>query len=60
MEELFESNFVETATISQHAKEGLRKFCSVHYKGNVEKVSNTSKAVDSWLKIEFKKYVINC
>jgi hypothetical protein len=39
---LLQKMFGPTATLSQKGHEALKKFCSVHYKGNVVKVSNVS------------------
>jgi hypothetical protein len=52
---LLQKMFGPTATLSQKGHEALKKFCSVHYKGNVVKVSNVSVNIPMDKKHQFKE-----
>jgi hypothetical protein len=52
---LLQKMFGPTATLSQKGHEALKKFCSVHYKGNVVKVSNASANIPIDKKHQFKE-----
>jgi hypothetical protein len=51
---LVEKQFGTTARVSQRAHEAMKRFCQVHYKGNVSKVANISFVVPPKRITEFK------